>query len=154
MKGSYHLEGVRSHSGGVNYHSVGVSYSLEGRSYVQREWVTSKTEWVTIQPERIAIDRKGTTQGVTKRCRLSWLTNSALVLVYEPKCGGVGELRGISQWVQLYTGAQINLGDLTPYLNYTQKKFRFQSRWDWNRHASSEWILISLRYFLVDISFK
>ncbi len=27
-------------------------------------------------------------QGVTKRCRLSWLTNSALV--YEPKCGGGG----------------------------------------------------------------
>jgi hypothetical protein len=27
-------------------------------------------------------------QGVTKRCRLSWLTNSALV--YEPKCGGKG----------------------------------------------------------------
>jgi hypothetical protein len=25
-------------------------------------------------------------QGVTKRCRLPWLTNSALV--YEPKCGG------------------------------------------------------------------
>jgi hypothetical protein len=25
-------------------------------------------------------------QGVTKRCRQSWLTNSALV--YEPKCGG------------------------------------------------------------------
>jgi hypothetical protein len=24
--------------------------------------------------------------GITKRCRLSWLTNSALV--YEPKCGG------------------------------------------------------------------
>ncbi len=28
----------------------------------------------------------GPNQGVTKRCRLSWLTNSALV--YEPKCGG------------------------------------------------------------------
>jgi hypothetical protein len=27
-------------------------------------------------------------QGVTKRCRLSWLTNNALV--YEPKCGGRG----------------------------------------------------------------
>ncbi len=27
-------------------------------------------------------------QGVKKRCRLSWLTNSALV--YEPKCGGGG----------------------------------------------------------------
>jgi hypothetical protein len=29
-------------------------------------------------------------QAVTKRCRLSWLTNSALV--YEPKCGGGEEL--------------------------------------------------------------
>jgi hypothetical protein len=39
-------------------------------------------------------------QGVTRRCRLSWLTNSALI--YEPKCGGRGgELRGLSQWVQL-----------------------------------------------------
>jgi hypothetical protein len=33
-------------------------------------------------------------QEVTKRCRLSWLTNSALV--YEPKCGGRG-LRVLSQ---------------------------------------------------------
>jgi hypothetical protein len=33
-------------------------------------------------------------QGVTKRCPLSWLTNS--VLVYEPKCGGGGGLRGPS----------------------------------------------------------
>ncbi len=30
--------------------------------------------------------RKGCGQGVTKTCRLSWLTNSALV--NEPKCGG------------------------------------------------------------------
>ncbi len=56
------------------------------------------------------------TQGFTKRCRLSWLTNSALV--YEPKSGGEGELRGLSQWVQLYTGAQINFRDQTPYLTY------------------------------------
>jgi hypothetical protein len=37
-------------------------------------------------------------QGVTKRwrkCRLSWLTNSDLV--YEPKCGGGGWRRGLSQ---------------------------------------------------------
>ncbi len=27
-------------------------------------------------------------------------------------------LRDLSQWVQLYTGAQINFGDLTPYLTY------------------------------------
>jgi hypothetical protein len=39
---------------------------------------------------------------VTKRCRISWLTNSALV--YEPKCGGWGVgLWGLSQWVQLRT---------------------------------------------------
>ncbi len=55
-------------------------------------------------------------QGVTKKCRLSWLPNIALV--YEPKCGGRGELISLSQWVQLYTGAQINVGDLTPYLTY------------------------------------
>ncbi len=30
--------------------------------------------------------------------------------------GKGGELRGLCQWVQLYTGAQINFGDLTPYL--------------------------------------
>jgi hypothetical protein len=29
---------------------------------------------------------------VTKRCRLSWLNNSALV--YEPKCGGRGVVAG------------------------------------------------------------
>ncbi len=31
-------------------------------------------------------------QGVTKRCRLSWLTNSALI--YEPKCVGRGGVAG------------------------------------------------------------
>jgi|688.fasta_scaffold651881_1 hypothetical protein len=41
------------------------------------------------------------TQGFTKRCRLSWLINSALV--YEPTCGGRGELRGLIQWVHLCT---------------------------------------------------
>ncbi len=33
-----------------------------------------------------------------------------------PNAKGGGELRGLSQWVQLYTEAQINFGDLTPYL--------------------------------------
>jgi hypothetical protein len=32
--------------------------------------------------------------GVTKRCRLSWLTKSAFV--YEPKCGGEGEGVGVA----------------------------------------------------------
>jgi hypothetical protein len=54
-------------------------------------------------------------QGVTKRCRLSWLTNSSLV--YEHKCGGFG-VSANEHTVQLYTGAQINFGDLTPYFTY------------------------------------
>ncbi len=55
-------------------------------------------------------------QGVTMRCRLSWLTNSALV--YEPKCGGRGGgggwLRCLSQWVQPCTWIPNKL--VTPYL--------------------------------------
>jgi hypothetical protein len=47
-------------------------------------------------------------QGVTKRCRLSWLINS--VLVYEPKCGGGREF-AVSQ--PMCTGAQIHFGDPT-----------------------------------------
>jgi hypothetical protein len=35
-----------------------------------------------------------------------------------PNAGGGGELRGLSQRVQLYTGAHINFGDPTPYLTY------------------------------------
>jgi hypothetical protein len=35
-----------------------------------------------------------------------------------PNALGGGELRGLSQWVQLYTGAQITFGDPTPYLTY------------------------------------
>ncbi len=47
-------------------------------------------------------------RGVTKRC-LSWLTSNM-----SPNAGGGG-------WgVQLYTGAQIHFGDLTPYLTYAK----------------------------------
>jgi len=52
-------------------------------------------------------------QGVTKRSRLSWLTNCAFV--YESKCGGSCE---VSAYEYSYTGAQINFGDLTPYFTY------------------------------------
>jgi hypothetical protein len=46
-----------------------------------------------------------------------WLTNSALV--YEPKCGGGGSQPSQPMsTVQLYTGAQINFGDITPYLAF------------------------------------
>jgi hypothetical protein len=55
-------------------------------------------------------------QRVSKRCRPSLLTKSALV--YEPKWGGGGvvEVAGLSQWVQLCTWSPKNFGDLTPYL--------------------------------------
>ncbi len=56
-------------------------------------------------------------QGVTKRCRLSWLTNSAHVC--EPKCEGMGGVAGSQPMsTAVYTGAQINFGDLTPNLTY------------------------------------
>ncbi len=57
------------------------------------------------------------TRGVTKRCRLSWLTNSALA--YEPQM-----VEGGSCWVSAnkYSCAHgtqiINFGDLSPYLTY------------------------------------
>jgi hypothetical protein len=38
-------------------------------------------------------------QGVTKRCRLSYLANS--LFVYEPKWGGGGWVAGLNQWEQL-----------------------------------------------------
>ncbi len=38
--------------------------------------------------------------------------------------GGGGELRGLSQWVLLWAGAQINFGDLTPYLTYDRTIYR------------------------------
>ncbi len=61
--------------------------------------------------------KRNNTGGHKKRCRLSWLTNSALV--YETKCGG-GRVAGsqpVSTAVCAY-GAQINFGDLTSYLTY------------------------------------
>ncbi len=54
---------------------------------------------------------------VTKRCLLTRLTIIAPSYM-GPNAGGGGKLWGLSQWVQLYTGAQINFGDLTPYLTY------------------------------------
>jgi hypothetical protein len=62
--------------------------------------------------------RVGCAQGVTKRRRLSWLTNSALV--YEPKFGGKGGVAGsqpMSTFV-LCTWSPKNFEDQTPYLTY------------------------------------
>jgi hypothetical protein len=64
-------------------------------------------------------------QRVIERCRLPWLTKSALV--YEPKCGGregvaVAGSHPMSTTVYITRhGAQINFGDLPPYLTYDVK---------------------------------
>jgi hypothetical protein len=44
-----------------------------------------------------------------------------------PNAGGEGELQSLSQWVQLCTshGAQINSGDLPPYLTYGNRWLAF-----------------------------
>ncbi len=58
-------------------------------------------------------------QGVTKKCLLSWLTNGALV--YEPKYGRRGGGCGVSANDYSCTlWAQINFGDLAPYLTYVK----------------------------------
>ncbi len=58
-------------------------------------------------------------QGITKRCRLSWLTNSAVA--FEPKCGGrEGGLRVSANEYNCAHGAQIYFGYLTPYLTYAE----------------------------------
>ncbi len=51
--------------------------------------------------------------GVTKRCRQSWLTNSALV--YEPKCERRG---GVAGSPPLSTAVHRSPNKLTPYLAY------------------------------------
>jgi hypothetical protein len=57
-------------------------------------------------------------QGVTKRCHLSWLTNSALVL-YDAGEGGGSCGCGVSaNEYSCSHGVHINFGDLTPYLTY------------------------------------
>jgi len=57
-------------------------------------------------------------QGVTKRCRLSWLTNSALAYRSPNAVRGGGGVRCLNQWLQLYTWSPHNFGDLTPHLTF------------------------------------
>ncbi len=52
-------------------------------------------------------------QRFTKRCRLSWLTNSALV--YEPKCGGREEMRGSQP---MSTAVHVELHKVRTYKEY------------------------------------
>jgi hypothetical protein len=46
--------------------------------------------------------------GYKEMSSIVWPIAPTLVVVYVPNCGGGVELRGLSQWVQLHTGAKIN----------------------------------------------
>jgi hypothetical protein len=59
---------------------TGIGYSVKD-SYIHPKFAID-----------MAVKNEKSSQGVTKICRLSWLTNSALV--YEPKCGGRGRVAG------------------------------------------------------------
>ena len=77
------------------------------------------------------------TQGVTKICRLSWLTNSTIV--YEPYAGG--GLRGLSQWAQLCTRSPNKLWRSTviPYFIYGSNAYQFWDTrlyWTWSAEQS------------------
>ncbi len=62
---------------------------------------------------------EGPTQGVTKRCRLSWLTNTPIGPEYTRSNAGKRWSCGVSANEYSCThGAQINFRDLTPYLTY------------------------------------
>ncbi len=78
---------------------------------------------------------KASCQGVTKRCRPSWLTNSALL--YEPKCGGWG-LLGLSQWVQLCTWSP-------------NKLWRSNSMFNLKPHAHRQWKTSPLTFSLLTL---
>jgi hypothetical protein len=71
----------------------------------------------------------GMDQGVTKRCRLFWLTNSTLV--YEPNAGEGGDCGVSANEDSCAHGAQINFGDPTPYLTYERKpSSSFKRPWE------------------------
>ncbi len=61
--------------------------------------------------------------GVTNRCRLFWLTNSALVYM-SPNAGGWGFCGVSANEYSCAHGAQINFGDLTPYLTDEEENNR------------------------------
>ncbi len=90
------------------YNSIILSFSSLRKSFFSSFLFIRKTFfWLTMLHD----------QGVTKRCRLSLLTNSALV--YRSSAGGWGVgSQPMSTAVHItWHGAQTNFGDLPPYLN-------------------------------------
>ena len=86
---------------------------------------SQKSAKLTVQPaqginpierQRI-IEGMGLGQRVSRRCRLSWLTNSALVYRVQMR-GDCGDSANEHSCAHHVTWSPINFGDLTPYLTY------------------------------------
>jgi hypothetical protein len=70
----------------------------------------------------------GRLRGLQRDVVYSWLTSCILYMSPNAEGWGRGELRDLGQWLQLYTGAQINFEDVTQYLIYWQASPRFLQR--------------------------
>ncbi len=71
-------------------------------------------------------------RGLQRECRLSgWPI--AFSYMSPNAEGGGGKWRGLSQWVQLYTGAQINFGDPTSYVTYGTEYTLAIQQGEWRR---------------------
>jgi hypothetical protein len=77
----------------------------------RRITVTSSFNKISTYQRGNRVVVRGGGRGVTKRCRLSWLT-----LVYEPISGGGGDFGVSANEYSCAHGAQMNFEDLTPYL--------------------------------------
>jgi hypothetical protein len=93
-------------------------------------------------------------RGVTKRCRLSLLTNSALVIrVQTRREGGVAGSQPMSTAVHImWHGTQINFGDLSPYLTCVPccircwyKRFLFC--FGWSSRPSTKYFFLTVHFF-------
>jgi hypothetical protein len=111
--------------------------------------------------------------GGTSKCMNQGLQSDVVCLGWpiapsymSPNAGRGGELRGLSQWVKLYTGAQINFGDLTPYLTYGMNHITIKTRnpkcrlyWclkefiDW-RYSQSCWYFRPLLWTSASLTFS
>ncbi len=79
--------------------STGAHQWIHASSVRTKQWPISFKKRKILFVTFMLLQRVTYSQGVTKRCRLPWLTNSDLVC--EPKWGGEGGLQGLSRWVQL-----------------------------------------------------
>ncbi len=96
-------------------------FNNAGAKSAYSSWAAANWQWILQQPLHhktvFALVSESPNPGVIKRFGLSWLANRALE--YESKCGAMGWVVGslpMSTAVLItWHGAQIHLGDLTPY---------------------------------------